>query len=118
MNAVHLSSAEVDSLAANVNFVSSITATPAEQARISGGADLATDSSINTIFYVVPYLQKFNFSAALGTMLHEIIHLSGFGASDANADLALQAALGLKQNLQDTSNISKKLAKDCFKGAK
>jgi hypothetical protein len=52
-------------------------------------------------------------------MLHELIHDSGFGGPPGlQQDTALQSALHLKQNLNDTSNISKKLAKDCFKGVK
>jgi hypothetical protein len=60
-----------------------------------------------------------SYGRLLGTMLYELIHLSGFGGpTGPGQDTGLQAALGLKVNKNSTDNISKKLAKDCFKGVK
>jgi hypothetical protein len=119
LSAVGLTSSEVDSLAANANFISYTNATANQQAAmLTSGADLATNYTINTIYYVTPNLANLSYSAALGEMLHEIIHLSGFGGPvGPNQDSALQKALHLKVTGTQTDKISKKLAKDCFKGA-
>lgn len=54
------------------------------------------------------------YSEALGTMLHELVHMGHWGYSDTD----IQKRLGLTQNADDTTNISIKLAADCFSGAK
>jgi len=123
LKAVGMTVSQVDSLALSVNFVSYTVLNPLEQQRLmSNGADLATNFVSNTIFYVGPNLANLSLSAALGEMLHELIHDSGFGAvggvASPQQDLATQAALHLKQTLSYTDNISKKLTKDCFRSYK
>jgi len=50
----------------------------------------------------------------LGTVTHEIGHLN----TPDDTDTDFQAKLGIDQNESDSTNISRKLGKDCFKGAK
>ena len=58
-----------------------------------------------------------SYSDMLGTLLHELIHLSN-AENYTLGDAVMQGRLGLTEDATDTTNISKKLAKDCFSGAK
>lgn len=48
-----------------------------------------------------------------GTLLHEILHLSS-NANYALSDAQMASMLGVTITKTDDSNISKKLATDCF----
>lgn len=117
--AVGLTSDGVDALAKSAQFVSYTTAGGSLNSYVGTGTDLVADSSKSTIYYFDADLTNDSFSILLGDMLHELIHLSGFGGPPGpGQDTALQDALHLKLDPNDTHNITKKLAKDCFKGAK
>jgi hypothetical protein len=81
-------------------------------------AILAADSSTQTIYYLPQDLVSESYGLQLGDLLHELIHLSGFGGTGTDQDTNLQSALGITVNASNTGNISDKLAKDRFKGAK
>jgi RHS repeat-associated protein len=118
LDAVGLKPDQVRSLASGAQFVSFTNASAYNQDQaLRQGADLMTDRRIQTIYYVDPNLAKESFHVVLGELLHEVIHLSGFAAFGASQDTALQNALHVTVGAP-TMNISKKLAKDCFKGAK
>lgn len=71
--------------------------------------------STPTIAFYSPNFWQPTFSDLLGTLAHEFGHLAVPG--DAGSDSAMQKALGLTVT-PDSHNISQKLAKDCFPGAK
>jgi hypothetical protein len=78
------------------------------------GADFAqiTGAPVPTIGYNSYNWWQTSFSDMLGTLVHEYAHLQNSGP--AGTDAAIQNALVITQNANDTSNISKKFGKDCF----
>ena len=71
-------------------------------------ADFATAQGVKTIYYLSSNFWQRSFADVLGTLVHEFAHYNnGIG------DPAAEKALGVTA---PSWNISKKLAKDCFKG--
>ena len=82
--------------------------------QFDAGADFAA-VRLKTTFIVVNSANfwQSSYSEMLGSLLHEMIHLS----NDNNYslfDTDIQRLLILDQNAKNTTNISRKLATDCF----
>ena len=87
------------------------------QPQFNPGADFTAVRNTKTGFTVVVFNQS-NFwqatsSQMAGTLLHEILHISSNG-NYALTDQQIANMLGVKITKADDSNISKKLATDCF----
>jgi len=82
------------------------------QSRFNPNADFTT-VQLTTSFIVYNQANFWQGSSAdmLGTLLHEIIHLQ---TGPDVTDTQVQNRLGLTQNRSDSTNISKRLATDCF----
>ncbi len=120
LTAVGLTPTQVDGLATGASFLN-YEALPSPQQRINlilRHAILAADSSSQTIYYLPFNLVTESYALQLGDLLHELIHLSGFGGTGPDQDTNLQSALKITKDPSNTGNISDKLAKDCFKGVK
>jgi len=83
--------------------------------QIDPGADFTAlpGDNANVIVWNMANFWQYTFSEMAGTLLHEYIHL---GAPDLS-DTEIQQKLGLDVDDKDHSNISEKLANDCFGGA-
>lgn len=81
----------------------------------SGGVDFVADTKAQppTLAYNSFNFWQTSFGDMLGTLVHEYAHFENPSAGDSG----LQKALGVPVQ-KDTTDISKKLAKDCFRGAK
>jgi len=81
----------------------------------AGDVDFVTanEPSGPTIYYNSSNFWQNTFGDVLGTLVHEYAHVNNMDATDQS----FQKALGLPQS-NDTRNISKKLAQDCFSGVK
>jgi hypothetical protein len=77
-------------------------------------ADLTADNPSHAIVFNMANFWQTSYSEIMGSMLHELVHLGHWGYSDTD----IQGRLGLTKNADDTTNISIKLAADCFPGAK
>jgi RHS repeat-associated protein len=114
LSAFGLTPDDVDKVAANDHLVNGLSI-PSVVARMGPGVDFVAVFETSTIYYDGLYFWQQTNSDMLGTLLHEIIHNS----NQANAKLTdsqLQQKLGVKVDPGDTTDISKKLAMDCFKG--
>ena len=110
-----LTSAQVDSLAAGTRLVDVNSLTASLQAQFDSGMDLTAVSLTNNfIVYNQNNFWQPDYSDTLGSILHEIIHLSNISKW---SDAAVASALGVKITKTDTTAISTKLAQDCFPGA-
>jgi hypothetical protein len=69
--------------------------------------------NVPTIFYDPNWFWQTSFAQVLGTLLHEYAHVVT-GANDAT----IAKDLGVTITSTDDSNISRKLATDCFSGVK
>ncbi len=119
LGAVGLTPAQVDSLASGAKFSEYTAAPPQTQINlILRNAILAADSKTQTIYYLPFNLVAENYGAQLGDLLHELIHLSGFGGTGSDQDTNLQTALKITVDATNTGNISAKLTHDCFKSIK
>jgi RHS repeat-associated protein len=115
-----ITSSTVDNVAGNTQLVNYSSLAPGLQGNFDPGADFTAVMNANTGATFVVYNQsnfwEATYSQMLGTLLHEIIHLSS-QANYALSDTQIQKMLGLTQNASNTSNISMKLAADCFPNA-
>jgi len=116
-----LTAADIDQVASNTKPVNYSSLAPSLQENFDPGADFtAVMNQQNGATFIVYNQNNFwqgSYSEMLGTLLHELIHLS----SAANYDLSdtqIQTLLLLTPNAGNTSNISDKLAQDCFSNAK
>ena len=77
--------------------------------------DMATDSKAKTPTIAFDSFNKWQktFGEVLGSLVHEYAHLQ----NPSSGDTGLQTSLGLPTS-SNTTNISLKLAKDCFPGVK
>lgn len=114
LKAIGLTQASVNNFAATVKMVNALQ-NPTLRDRM-GGADFAPipNAPVPTIAYNSLNYWQTSFGDLLGTLTHEYAHLANPGPS--GEDTALQSALGIKVNKDDTRNISTKLGKDCFNG--
>ena len=110
-----LTSTDVDQISGKTNYVDYNELSARMQNAFNPNADMTAVGRNGQ--YVIVYNQanfaQSSYSEMLGTVLHEIAHL----ADPKKSDQDLQKALGLTQNADDTTNISKKLAGDCYKNA-
>jgi len=118
LKALGLTVSSVDSIAASihlVNLFSLPTGNPG-QGNFDSNADLtaAQGPGGNFVVYNSNNFWQTTYSQILGSLLHEIAHLNNMSLSDTQ----LQSALSLTPNATDTTNISNKLATDCFPNAK
>jgi hypothetical protein len=113
LTAVGLSPAQVQSIATGAHTDSYLNSGAANIANaIATGADMLADSRSQTIYLVSPNLQPFSQGLLQAELLHEIIHLSGFGGYGPQQDAALDAALGQSSD----AGVDLKLDTDCFNG--
>jgi hypothetical protein len=85
------------------------------------GVDMHTETDRKTILYNTDNRQKFQrtFADVEGTIAHELAHMQNPQPDGAGqTEVPLQKALGIDQHEDDSTNISIKLANDCFKSAK
>jgi hypothetical protein len=87
---------------------------PTVRAQFNRNADMTADVEAHAIVFNMANFWQTTYSEALGSMLHELVHMGHWGYSDTD----IQGRLGLTKNADDTTNISIKLAADCFPGAK
>ena len=87
---------------------------PATRALFNRNADATADVEAHAIVFNMANFWQTSYSEIMGTMLHELIHMAHWGY----ADTEIQRRLGLVKNADDTTNISTKLASDCFQGVK
>jgi len=73
-------------------------------------ADFTADDPSHAIVFNMANFWQTNYSEMLGTMLHELVHLAHWDATDTH----IQHELKIAENADDTTNISEKLAQDCF----
>jgi hypothetical protein len=114
--ALGLTPSDVQNCASNTPMVNVLTS-PGVLAQWPTGVDFAveypTGSNIPTIYYDSFNFWQTSFAQLLGTLLHEYAHVENMNATDAS----FQQDLGLPVS-KDTTNISQKLATDCFSGVK
>jgi hypothetical protein len=109
-----LTSAKVDSLASNTTL-QDYNLLPADaQDRFDPGADMtAVSLRSNFIVYNQDNFWQSTYSQILGSVLHEMIHLSNMSLTDKQ----IGNLLGATVTDTDTSQISITLANDCFPNA-
>jgi RHS repeat-associated protein len=85
------------------------------------GVDMKSETDRKVILYNSDNRQKFQltFADVEGTIAHELAHMQNPQPdAQGNTEVPLQKALGIDQHENDSTNISIKLANDCFKSAK
>lgn len=111
-----LAASTIQNLASTVKLVNA-NANQALLARMPG-ADFSPvmGAPTPTLAYNSDNFWQQSFGDLLGTLVHEFAHLNNPGPS--GEDAAMQKALVIKQDPSNTTNISMKLAADCFPNAK
>jgi RHS repeat-associated protein len=117
LTALGLTATDVQNCASNTPMVNVLTS---NNMTLIGGWGKGVDFTVfpdlqgtQTIFYNPIWFWQTSFSQLLGTLLHEYAHVVT-GANDAT----IAKELGVTITSTDDSNISAKLATDCFPGVK
>jgi RHS repeat-associated protein len=113
LGAFGLTSQDINQQAGSTTLVDYRGLSPAMRNALRPGADFTAVPGANSIIYNIANFWQFTFAEMEATLVHEYIHMLRPDLSD----IQIQSMLALEQDDSDHSNISIKLANDCFGGA-
>jgi RHS repeat-associated protein len=112
LSTVGLKPEDIAATATKDRLVNIYNVPPQARKNFDAGADFTAVSDFNAIYYNASAFWQQNSSEMQGTLLHELIHMANPSLSDTDIQIDLLGKSGVSD---DTRNISRKLAADCFK---